>query len=305
MPIRPISQSLHAGLYRISIAILLSAAPAYAQQNDASPQSVWTTLSELLQRREYGSAVELLDSLADNPDLKGETTRIEADKRVVLGLQAFEKLVSNEIRKLATDQPILIGGSQYTFLRHEKDDSGEWVVFKTSSTATEKRMLVSAMPSSAWLKFAAPALDSLGNKSLTLGVFLAFDRNPDFKSARKWLDDSASAGSDVSEWLKRLESAEEAKKRRLVDASGKSVNDELLGDWRLVIGKGKAKKTVNIEFKKSGRTNAAGSSWTKNSEGTYRVKMGNGTVASVQVSGDRIWGKLTNGKSVTGVREPK
>jgi len=297
-----------------------------AAADDAKPadeyQSVWSSLSELLRRREYNSALDLLESVAEDPELQYRTKQIEADRSVIAGLKSLERLVHDQASAMAAGTRVEVSGIEFLSVRYEKDNKGDVLVLKAKATGTESRKRIAELPASTWLQIAGPRLETLDNSKLILGVFLGFDRTADAKGARKLLDEAVDKGANVTVWLARLATAESDKKQRAEDAKGN--DDPLIGHWREVVGNGDRRHVFNIEFRAKGfahrtidpqimlkarngkRPNVAFNikgNWKKDDDGTYRVTYADGSTAQITVEGDRFWGKTAIGAPLSGTRQ--
>jgi hypothetical protein len=296
---------------------------------DEKPQedayaSVWESLSDLLRRREYGTATALLDSLADDPKLRGHAAQIEADKAVVAGLQTLQRIVREQAAKLSVQADVEISGIEYRLENYDRDIKGDALVLKAKSSGRETRQPVASLPSVNWLRLAEPKLDSLPNAQLVLGVFAGFDQSSDPKAARKFLNDAANDGADVTRWLARLEDAAN-RKPAPVAAKAKANSDPIAGHWRIVLGKDKW--VFNLELRADGtsvatlpvetliemrkrrlplpRSSQIKGKWLRNEDGTYEVTMLDGATAQFAMVSDRLLGKNARGDSIVAMREVK
>lgn len=197
-------------------------------------QVVWEEVSELLRRREYGSAAATLDSLAKEQDLRNYGTRLEADKNAIHGLQVLERIVLEQAAQLEPGSPIEISGIEYTLVRYEKSTRGDALVLKSKSLGRETKKQIVDLPAGTWVELAEFDLAALEAPELTLGIFLAFDRIADRKAARKLFNEAAATGEDVTIWLMRLDDAE--KRQRAAAGKPDGGNDPIVGKWDGHIG---------------------------------------------------------------------
>lgn len=287
-------------------------------------KAAWSSLTDLLRRREYGSAIAVLESMADDSDLQYQSKLIESDKGAIVRLQSLEKLVREQASELKPGAELSVGEVGYAVVLYDKDAKEDWLILKSKATARESKKTIAALPSGTWLQLVEPKLSTLDNAPLTLGIFLAFDQSPDPKGARKFLNEAAAQGEDVTRWLARLDEAEAA---RQAPAKGKVDGDEpLLGHWRIVAGKEKA-IILNTEFRADGtslthippetlveirkrklpppKSNPAKGTWVRNEGGGYRITNTNGATAEILVNGDRFVGRNAGGDPVVGLRQAK
>lgn len=293
---------------------VFSITPAFSQVEKPKDayQAVWDDVSELLRRREYGSAIAKLDALTEERDLRDYGQQIEADKKAIDGLQVLERIVLEQAAKLESGASIEISGIGYTLVRYEKNSKGDTLVLKSNSLGRETRKPVADLPSGTWLELAEADLESLDNSALTLGIFLAFDRVADRKAARKLLNEAASHGEVVTPWLARLEAVEVSKKD-----SPKGDSDPIVGKWSG--GFGPKAMPATYEFRKNGTglmtidpkvldamSPAPGQTrqqfeaarrliqsmsftWAKRANGTYSFTFkAGGTFDDISVDGDRL-----------------
>lgn len=296
------------GLVLLSYSLVAFSGLGWCQTEEPETEfpydSVWSSLRELLQRREYGSALSLLDSLVDDPSLTNYSAQIEADRAVVAQLKELHRLVRLEVGTFREGAEYSINGANYTFRGLERDAKGEWVVLMAGNTP--RRLLIVDLTASTWLDLVQRNLEELPKQSLTIGVFLAFDRFPDAKAARKSLDDAGASGEPVVIWLERLNAEVQLRSKRLGTGSNPNKeDDQLVGKWRVAVKRSKHPVQLNLEFKSNGHGNGGVASWEKDAVGRYRVTLQQGGVAQVNVSGNRLWGKMTGGAPVVGVRQTK
>ena len=216
------------------VALLSSSSSSVAADEEPADayQANWEQLSELLRRREYGSAASLLNSLAEKPELRQYGRRIESDKAVVGGLQILAQLVRQQAAQLSAGARLEISGIEYTLVSFEPNPTGDALILKSKAAGSELSKLVSELPSATWLDLAGANLDSLSDRALVLAVFLGFDQSSDIKAARKLFSEAAAGGNDVAHWLERLD-ALEAEKSRTPGKPSSSKDDEptVIATW--------------------------------------------------------------------------
>lgn len=310
-------------------ALTLTACP-FPSFADEKPQedayaTTWASLSDLLRRREYGTAASLLDTVADKPDHRIHAKQIEADKAVIAGLQTLERIVREQAAKLPVRADVEISGIEYTLEKYDRDIKGDALVLKAKSSGREIRQPVASLPSANWLRLAEPKLDTLNNAPLILGVFVGFDQSSDPKAARKLLNDAANNGADVARWLARLEESAKVGRPVVADAKGKAASDPVIGHWRVAIGKDKW--IINLELRADGTSvatvplgmliemrkrkiplpvqNPLKGKWLKNEDGTYQVTLVGGATGKFALLNDNLLGKNDRGDTITGMRQVK
>jgi hypothetical protein len=312
-------------------ALCISATPARAQDDDKAADrydAVWKPLAELIRKREYGTAIALLDDQAEDAEFSSFSQRIQADKAAVVGLQMLERIVREQAAKLAKDDPLEVGGIKYEVVKFETGPKGDGLRLKLLATGKEQHWALPDIPAAAWLAIAGERLKSLDYPSLTQGVFLGFDRSADPKAARKMLNAAAGDGvANVSVWLARLEGRATSSKPATVDTSGKGKagEDPIVGSWSVHTGKGKWLHMI-IEYRADGRSvvrfppavlvemrkrkvpqpksNPLRGTWTKDGEGNYRSALLNGA-AEFTLVGERLVGKNAKGEPFIGLRQAK
>lgn len=311
----------------IGAAAALIAVPATSHADEPKTgdayASVWESLSDLLRRREYGTAAALLDAVADEPDLREHGAQIEADKAVVAGLQALEQVVLEQVSKLPEGSPLDIYGTEYTFVKYDKTPKGDELILQSKTSGRSFRKPVSGLPPSTWMQLAESKLDDLKDPALVLGVFAGFDQSRDIKAARKLLNDAAAKGADVSLWLARLEDAASGKKLANDGSKPKGEDDPIAGKWRVTLVKSRI--TFNMELRGNGTTvttipietlvdmrrrkmilpksNPVKGTWVKNEDGTYQVTLLGGKTAQFAIHSDRMIGKNASGEPMIGLRQ--
>lgn len=279
-------------------------------------ESVWESLSELIRKREYGTAASLIDSLIDDPKLRDYGSQIRADKEVIAGLQALEQVVFEQAAKLPEGTRLDAYGVECTFVRYDINPKGDELVLLSQVTGKEFRKPLSQMPSSTWLQLAEAKLDAVKHPSLVLGIFVGFDRSPDVKAARKLLNDAASEGADVTQWLARLEEMLQRKAEANAAKDKTEEADPILGRWRMTVkndgpvfdlefrDKGTVLGVLTARSAKSLRrtTNPRPGRWTRDGDGNYRVTLAGGITMELRKVGDRLIGRNAAGGEVLGLR---
>jgi hypothetical protein len=310
----------------VFFSVILTSISARAENDkpEDACQSVWSSLSELLRRREYGSASGLLESVADDPELQYKGKQIESDKEVINWLRMLQTIVTEQLSSMPEGTPIEISGITCTFVRNEKSPTGNNIILKSNSSDREMTKRIADLPPETWMHIAESRMDAFENPQLVLGVFVGFDRSADIKAARRFLDEAAGKGADVTIWLARLDQAENEKKA-IVEESRSKNDDPLLGNWREVVGKGENQHFFNVEFRSGGvvlralsrstkktrrrnlvpaSNNIAGRGrWEMLAEGSYRITYGNGATGEITLAGDRYWGQTAGGLPMFGTRQ--
>lgn len=245
---RPLHASFLLGLLPF---LLMSASPLLAQEEKPKDayQAVWEEVSELLRRREYGSAAARLDTLAKEQDLRNYGTQVEADKKAINGLQVLERIVLEQAAQLEPGTSIEISGIEYTLVRYEKSTRGDALILKSKSLGRETKKPIVDLPAGTWVELAELDLASLEAPELTLGIFLTFDRIADRKAARKLFNEAAATGEDVTVWLNRLEDAE---KSRAVAGKPAAGDDPIVGKWSGRFGPSHHAIAASYEFRQNG-----------------------------------------------------
>lgn len=290
-----------------ALAVIASPFPTLADekaQEDAYT-SVWESLSDLLRRREYGTAAALLDTLADDPKLRGDGAQIEADKAVIDGLLGLEQIVREQAAKLPVGSRLDIYGTEYSVVKYEKNAKGDELVLRSQASGREYRKPVASLPSSTWMQLAEGHLSDMIPPALILGIFAGFDKSSDTETARKLMNKAASEGANVTRWLARLEDAVNNKKPAPVAAKAKPASDPITGLWRVRVGKG----LFDMEIRANGTIvcfapNPGYGKWVKDEDGTYRVTFVNGATAKVALISDQhVIGKNAAGDTVSAMRK--
>lgn len=298
--------------------LLFSAIPLLAQEEKPKDayQAAWEEVSELLRRREYGSAAAKLDSLAKEQDLRNYGSQVEADRKAIHQLQVLERIVLEQAALLEPGASIEISGIEYSLVRYEKSTRGDSLILKSKSLVRETKKPIVDLPAGTWIELAELDLVSLETPELTLGIFLTFDRVADRKAARKLFNEAAATGEDVTVWLTRLEAAE---KHLVVSGKPGAEDDPIVGKWDGQIGpRGGIQATYHFQKKglgvitvdpkvlatlkpSPGQTlqqfetakrlfQSVRFSWDKKQDGTYRItlKDGLGTFDGLILDGDKL-----------------
>lgn len=320
---------LPAGVAALALALLNPGYPALSAPADETPRedayaSVWESLSELMRRREYGTAAVFLESLPDDPTFRGDTAQVEADRRAIAGLQTLEQIVHAQASNLPKGARLDIYGIEYSLLKYDRTPKGDELVLQSQTSEKEYRKPVSTLPSAVWLQLSESKLEAVPHPSLILGIFVGFDRTPDVKAARKLLNEAAMTGADVTLWVTRLD---EAAKRRVTDDTGKKDKEEpdpFVGRWRMSVKDSAV--VFDLEIRANGTNVAAlrsvrlddrrrrrrfpprlptsvNGKWTKDENGMYRFTLPNGVTAEVRCVGDRLIGRNAAGDPVLGLRQ--
>lgn len=177
-----------------------------SREAESAYAAKWPTLVELLRRREYSNAAATLDKLAEETELQYARPLIDADKEVVAGLQTLTRLVWEEAARLEVGTPLNLASIEYTFVAYRENPKGDELVLKSKATGRESTRGVAGLPATTWLQLVAERKSDLKQPALIFGVFVGFDQAADIKTARKFFDEAASAGVNVTHWLARLES---------------------------------------------------------------------------------------------------
>lgn len=291
------------------VAALALATPLTSFADEKKPEdayaSVWESLSDLLRRREYGTAAALLEHLADDPKLRGHSAQIEADKAAIDGLLGLEQTVREQAAKLPKGSRIDIQGIEYSIIKYEKNAKGDELVLRSEVSGREYRKPVASLPSSTWMQLAEGHLKDMIHPALILGIFAGFDKSSDTETARKLLNKAASEGANVSPWHARLEDAVNNKKPAPVAAKAKPASDPIIGLWRVRVGK----DLFDMEIRANGTIvcsapNLSDGKWVKDEDGAYRVTFVNGATAKVALISDHhVIGKNAAGATVSAMRK--
>ncbi|QDU52078.1 hypothetical protein [Gimesia panareensis] len=302
----------------------LSYAEEPAQENTYRP--VWDSVSDLIRRREYGTAAAFLESQSDEPGLRYHSATLEADKQVITGLLALEHIVYEQAEALPAGSRIQIYGIKYEMCKYQKSQKGDELLLKSGISGREVRKPVASLPSSTWLQLVGNQLKDVSHPSLILGVFAGFDKSPDIKAARKRFNAAAAEGVDVSLWLTRLEDAQAAKRKAKVETKTNTEDtDPLVGHWRVSIGR--ERWGFNLKVRENGSSiitvtpimlvkmrrhkiplvlaRTTTGKWVRKDDGTYQMTNQRGATMNFTLIGDRLLGKTAAGADVLGLRQVK
>jgi hypothetical protein len=311
------------GLFLL-LAFVLPWSPLGAEDDRQSAkdsyQVVWTSVSDVVARREYGSALSILETASEEPDLRACGRQITADRNVITGLQTLQAFVVQEAAKLEEGAPIEISGADYSIIRYDRDPQKDELVLLSKALRKEIRKPISKLPTGTWIKLAQPRLASIDNSPLILGVFVGFDQASDAKLARKYFNEASTSGQDVKVWLTRLSDLETTRKAEGMAAAKRGGDDPIVGKWSMRAPNGllfnthlKADGTVAVtippgtlvELRKRKMPlpppgNLKGN-WTRDDNGLYRVTWGPITIEALLI-GDRLRGRGPAGKVGHGIR---
>lgn len=323
---------VQAFFHRFSMTLFLLTATAgvlFAQ--DAKPkeayQTAWQDVSELLRRREYGSALAKLDSLVEERDLRDSGKQIAEDRKAIAGLQTLERLVREQAAKLSGGEPLEVSGISYVVVRYDSAAKGESLILKSRSTGKETTLLVADLPAVTWMYLVESQREALRARSFTLGVFLGFDRTADRKAARKFLNEAAQEGEDVMVWLARLDEQEARQKEALADRKA-AKDDPVVGRWLVQMSTKDGAGNFSVDFRKMGGATSTltpksrddvrrhrprssvpistSGKWTREEDGSYRVSFSSGMTWEFTITDeDHFDGKMPGGRSLKGVRQVK
>ncbi len=279
-----------------------------AQESEPQKQ-VWDKTLELLQRREYSLAGNLLENTLEDPDHFSFTSQLQEDLDAVNLLKKFSDTVDYSVEKLPESTPLKVLSRSYSFNRHLAGRSGK-ILFLTDPRGAEVNFPLSRLDSAAWLQIAEPELSNWPDRDFVTGIFLAFDRYQDIRLARTKLNAAAENGKNVTVWIKRLEDAEQQRKLNVRPSSnGLPANDGIIGKWTVALKNG---QKLVWEFRKGGSgvvTEIGGkgrrlpANWVQDTNGVIRFTGSNGQTAMVSLLGDILVGKLADGRGVRGIRQ--
>lgn len=267
-------------------------------------EEVWWEAAELLSRREYSLAANLLENELTDPGLHQEKIGIQSDLSAVKRVLALSGAVQVQSRKLRPGTEIVLMGMRHRFKGIQDDNPGTSLVLEDMS-GKETRRALKSIDATAWLKIAEPAIQDWEQQDLVLAVFLTFDRFQDAKRARQHLNVAAEK-EDVAIWLSRLEEAEGRRhERRRLPKKETTNGERFVGRWRVTLPKGPG---FNLDVRKGGRASIIvknrrlNANWTEESGETIRLTGQSGRTFLIHVSQDRIFGQTGKGIKLRGVR---
>ncbi len=289
------------------VSILLCTVASGQEQDEM--QQLWHETYSLLQRREYSLAVNLLENRLDDSEFFRYTKRIQQDLDAIERIKSLSDSVKYAVKKLPPSTPLTILSKDYLFERYDTNESGIVLVLNHNGNRQrneEFTVPLSRLDSATWLQIAESEIAEWSDTEFVIGIFLAFDRYPNVRVARTQLNQAADSGHDVAVWIRRLEEAEQERKQKSHPGSGDpTAKDLLLGKWTVVI---KGGRRLVWEFNRGGdgfayvKDRRFPAKWEEESEGVFRFSNRNGGTAVINVSGNRIFGKLANGVPFRGVR---
>lgn len=292
------------------LGLLAGACAAADAPADNAYQPVWESLSDLLQRREYGNAAALLEASREKPELRSHQALLEADRAVVEGLQALERAVGKQARKLQEGATFKLSGVECKLVRIEQKPIGDEMVLKSASTGLEIRKAVNSLPLDIWMQLAGDRPESVPQPSLVLGVLAGFDQTPDVKTARRLLNGAAADGADVTIWLSRLD-AWEAARSRGKQKSNTPEEPRVVSTWAHQVSKdGKVIKRQTLTLYSNGRINDPNGNATWQTRGNVLVLLWPAPdaprgqwqdVCNLSAAGDAYLGKNQQGFVLRGV----
>ncbi|MCS7468811.1 hypothetical protein NZK35_19335 [Stieleria sp. ICT_E10.1] len=302
--VKPFYISIH---YFLLVFTLAPLPPIRGFAEEVDPQqAIWDQTQSLLQRREYSLAIQLLEDGLDDSELFRYTSRLQQDLDAVKRLQKLSESVDYAVRRLPKSTPLTVLSTDYRFDRPESEPAGTSLVL-TNARGAEVTYPLSRLDSATWLQIVKPELESWPDKQFVTGIFLAFDRYPDTRVARAELNAAAETGQDITVWIKRLEDAEQVRKQNSRPGGIEpSAKDLLLGKWTVAV---KGGPRLVWEFRRGGdgialmKGRRQRATWEQESTGTFRFTGQRGQTAVINVAGDRIFGKFTNGVPFRGVRQ--
>lgn len=283
--------------------------PSFAQ-DDLTPQQVlWNETQELLQRREYALAMNLLENGLDDTELFNQTKRVQEDLDAIKLLKKFSDTVEYSVEKLPPSKPLKVLSNDYRFKRRIEGSSGK-IILLTDAQGDDVTYPLNRLDSATWLQIAEPELENWPDKDFVTGLFLAFDRYPDARVARTKLNAAADTGRNVTVWIKRLEEAEQQRKDKSRPGNNDpSSKDLIVGKWSVGIKDG---PKLVWEFQRGGggrvieaggRRRSIPAKWEQESTGVFRMTGAFGRTAVIHVAGDRIFGTISDGKVFRGIRQ--
>ena len=279
---------------------------AFAEDEPAPQEKIWNETQELLQRREYALAVNILENGLDDAELFSHTKRLQEDLDAVKLLKKFSDTVDYSVERLPASKSLTVLSKKHLFKSVTNGNSGKIIVL-TDPRGDDVTYPINRLDSATWLEMAEPELRNWPERDFVTGLFLAFDRYPNARLARTKLNAAAENGQNVAVWIKRLEDAEQQRKLVQRPGSGETdAKDLILGKWSVSFNNG---QNSVWEIKRGGSaTIYAGrgtfrAKWIQESSGVFRLTGQYGRTSVINVAGDRIFGRRNDGTPFQGVRQ--
>ncbi len=281
---------------------------AYSEDADKSEayQGVWQQVAQLLEVREYASALELVTDAENESGLAPFRDRLQTDRKDIEALQHLASLVKEQAAKLKAGESLKIGATEYKVVKFISDTQGDRLVLKSANSSTESEKALAALDPKAWIALAQPRLTTSAEDRYILGMFQASVEHGDRKAARQALNLAASDGATVTHWTARIDAEVQAQEDERLAKKAQAF-DRILGTWRMVIGEGKGERRMNITFLPRGKTDQRTSTWRKSGENDYVLSSGKGATARLSMGpkGEALKGKMANGAPVHLQRQAK
>lgn len=269
---------------------------------------LWNETQELLQRREYALAVNILENGLDDADLFSYTKRIQEDLDAVKLLKKFSDTVDYSAEKLPASKPLTVLSKKHLFKSLTSGNSGKIIVL-TDPRGDDVTYPINRLDSATWLEMAEPELRNWPERDFVTGLFYAFDRYPNARLARTKLNAAAENGQNVAVWIKRLEDAEQQRKlKQRPKSDDTDAKDLILGKWSVKFKNG---PDVVWDIGRGGSATiyaygrAFRAKWIQESSGVFRMTGERGNTFVINVSGDRVFGKKNDSTPFQGVRQAK
>ncbi len=170
---------------------------------------VWDEVSELVKRRNTAAALAKLDALAKERDLRDHARQIEADRKAMTGLQALQRIVSEQAAKL---EPGKRDRNLWRRIHRRavrgRAARGDVLVLKTKSLRRRRRSPFSISlrgRGSSWPRRISRRW------SIRNSPWASFWRSIGFQIGRglaKLLNEAAAKGDEMTVWLERLEESD-------------------------------------------------------------------------------------------------
>ncbi len=280
---------------------------AVAQDDEQSPyDGLWDQVSQLLEAREYSSALAVITDAQDEPEMKKYKAQLEVDEADLKELQRLAKIVRDQASKLKAGDPIKVGSTEYKVVKFISDAQGDRLQLESPNSSSKTEKTLAQLDPKAWLALAEPKLSTTAEDRHMVGMFQASVERGDRKAARQALNLAAEAKIPVSQWTARMDAEVQAAQDEK-SAKKAALDDKILGTWRFVIGEGKGQRRFNITFRPRGKTDARTSTWRKAGGDHYKLTFPGGGTAHLEMGprGEGMKGKMANGAPVHAQREAK